>query len=137
LAQEKIRIFALARQLNLQAKDLLELCQRHGINVTNQLSTLDPDQRDQVVELVRKGVTAPQAGGSRASQAALPPKDRNIKTLPPAVRPTAPKAPVAVPVAISAATVTVTAVSTAPRPDRRFSIRTPVGRPSPEGIDGR
>ena len=62
LAQEKIRIYQLANQLNMHSKDLLELCQRHGIDVRNQLSTLDPDQRDQVVELIKRGAD-PSADG--------------------------------------------------------------------------
>jgi translation initiation factor IF-2 len=53
--QEKIRIYALAKELNLESKDLIDLCRRAGIEVKNQLSSLDPHQRDAVVELVKRG----------------------------------------------------------------------------------
>jgi translation initiation factor IF-2 len=64
--QEKIRIYALAKELNLESKDLIDLCRQAGIEVKNQLSSLDPHQRDAVVQLVKRG------GGGVA--VAAPPK---------------------------------------------------------------
>jgi translation initiation factor IF-2 len=64
--QEKIRIYALAKELNVESKDLIDLCRQNGIEVKNQLSSLDPDQRDAVVQLVKRG------GGGVA--VAAPPK---------------------------------------------------------------
>src|SRR2546425_11521186 len=61
LPQDKVRVYVLARELNMESKDLLDLCQKANIDVKNQLSSLDPEQRDLLVELVRKGATAPQA----------------------------------------------------------------------------
>jgi translation initiation factor IF-2 len=55
LQTEKIRIFALARELDMESKDLLTLCRQNGIDVKNQLSTLEPEVREQVVQLVRRG----------------------------------------------------------------------------------
>ena len=55
LQKEKVRIFALARELGMESKALLALCQEHGIDVKNQLSTLEPDQRDAVEQLVKRG----------------------------------------------------------------------------------
>ncbi len=63
--KEKVRLYALARELNMESKDLLDLCRQHGIEIKNQLSSLDPETRDQVEQLVRKGggvaVAAPPA----------------------------------------------------------------------------
>jgi translation initiation factor IF-2 len=55
LQREKVRIYSLARELNIESKDLLELCKQAGIDVKNQLSSLDPEQRDAVELLVRRG----------------------------------------------------------------------------------
>jgi translation initiation factor IF-2 len=53
--QEKIRIYALAKELNLESKDLIDLCRQAGFEVKNQLSSLDPHQRDAVVQLAKRG----------------------------------------------------------------------------------
>ncbi len=53
--QEKVRVYALARELNIESKDLLELCRKAGFDVKNQLSNLEPEQRDAVVEMFKKG----------------------------------------------------------------------------------
>jgi translation initiation factor IF-2 len=66
--QDKIRIYALARELNVETKDLLDLCRQAGIDVKNQLSSLDPDQRDTVERMVKRG------GGGTATAVAAPPR---------------------------------------------------------------
>ena len=53
--QDKIRIYALARELNVDTKDLIDLCRSLGIDVKNQLSSLDPHQRDNVVDILKRG----------------------------------------------------------------------------------
>src|SRR5258707_2488269 len=58
LQKEKVRIYALARELNIESKDLLDLCRQAGFDVKNQLSSLDPDQRDQVVLMIKRGGSA-------------------------------------------------------------------------------
>ena len=58
---EKVRIYQLARKLNIESKDLLDLCRQAGIDVKNQLSSLDQEQCDAVELLVKKG-----AGGASA-----------------------------------------------------------------------
>jgi translation initiation factor IF-2 len=65
LQQEKIRIYALARELNIDTKDLIDACRQAGFEVKNQLSSLDPDQRDTVLVLLKKG------GSSGAAPAAV------------------------------------------------------------------
>jgi translation initiation factor IF-2 len=55
LQREKVRIYALAKELNVDIKDLLDLCHQAGFQVKNHMSSLDPEQRDAVELLVRKG----------------------------------------------------------------------------------
>jgi translation initiation factor IF-2 len=58
LQREKVRVYALARELNMESKDLLDLCRQAGYDVKNQLSSLDPEQRDAIEQLVKRGGTA-------------------------------------------------------------------------------
>src|SRR5712692_8351452 len=73
LQREKVRIYALAKELNVESKDLLDLCRQAGFDVKNQLSSLDPEQRDAVEVMIRKG------GG--VAVAAPPPKP-TVSTIP-------------------------------------------------------
>ncbi len=59
LQNEKVRIYHLAHELDMESKALLDLCRKHGLDVKNQLSTLTPEQRDAIVALVRKGRARP------------------------------------------------------------------------------
>src|SRR5438128_5776060 len=52
--------------MNVDTKDLIDLCRQAGFDVKNQLSSLDPDQRDTVVQLLKRG------GGSAVAVAAPP-----------------------------------------------------------------
>src|SRR5262249_55250708 len=54
----------------MESKDLLDLCRQAGIDVKNQLSSLDPDQRDAVEQMVKRG------GGGVAL--AAPPKSSTV-----------------------------------------------------------
>jgi translation initiation factor IF-2 len=76
LQKEKVRVYALARELNIESKDLLDMCRQAGFDVKNQLSSLDPDQRDLVEQMVRRG------GGGVAVAAAPKPATPVIPTLP-------------------------------------------------------
>ena len=112
--QEKTRVYALARELNVESKDLLDLCRQAGFDVKNQLSSLDPDQRDAVLVMLKKGGTSP----APAASSAAPPKAAPSPVIPvvqtpvrnlnparpkpaaaqkPAEKPAAPPAPVEVP----------------------------------------
>jgi len=53
--------------LNVESKDLLDMCQKAGFDVKNQLSSLDPEQRD-AIELMVKG------GSGGGTAVAAPPK---------------------------------------------------------------
>ena len=72
--KERVRIFALARELNMETKDLLVLCQEHGLDIRNQLSTIEPEQRDQILDLVKRGSaqTPSQAAPAPAPVVATP-----------------------------------------------------------------
>ncbi|MEO2015226.1 MAG: translation initiation factor IF-2 [Fuerstiella sp.] len=83
----KIRIFALARELGLDSKVLIGLCDEAGIQLRNALATLTPEERDQVVAYVKnrdqKGVepeVKPEAlAPTRDSNAG---KVRDIRVMP-------------------------------------------------------
>jgi translation initiation factor IF-2 len=72
LQREKVRIYALAKELNVESKDLLDLCKLAGFDVKNQLSSLDPEQRDAVEIMVRKGGPTAVAAPPKAVTAAIP-----------------------------------------------------------------
>lgn len=55
MSQDKVRVYALARELNMESKDLLDLCRDNNIDVRNQLSNLKPADADRIVKLVRSG----------------------------------------------------------------------------------
>lgn len=59
----KIRIFALARDLGLDSKVLIDLCEEAGVKLRNALATISEEERDQVVAYVRKKgtIVTPQA----------------------------------------------------------------------------
>ncbi len=73
----------------MESKDLLTICQQHGIDVKNQLSSIDPEVRDQVVQLVKRGsATATAAPPKPPTLAApvhkVPVLDKKPKVLTPA-----------------------------------------------------
>jgi len=53
--KESIRVYTLARELNVDPKDLTYLCRQLGVDVKNQLSVLNPEQRVKVEDVVRGG----------------------------------------------------------------------------------
>ncbi|MEZ6132294.1 MAG: translation initiation factor IF-2 [Planctomycetaceae bacterium] len=62
----KIRIFALARELGLDSKVLLGLCDDAGVKLRNALATITPEERDQIIAYIKnkdgKGVAAAKPG---------------------------------------------------------------------------
>jgi translation initiation factor IF-2 len=63
----------------MESKDLVALCRQNGIDVKSQLSTIEPEVRDQIVQLVQK------KSGSESAPArpvpALPTVDRKVPVL--------------------------------------------------------
>lgn len=49
----KIRLFALARELGLDSKVLIELCDEAGVKLRNALATITPEEKDQIVAFIQ------------------------------------------------------------------------------------
>jgi translation initiation factor IF-2 len=99
LQKEKVRVFELARELDMESKDLMVLCRQNGIELKNQLSTVGPELRDQILEVVKRGPSA-TAQATRTPAAPVLPTVINKKVVTlesrrPAPRPSAPEAPAA------------------------------------------
>lgn len=58
----KIRLFALARELGLDSKVLIELCDEAGVKLRNALATITPEEKDQIVAFIKNR----EGGGSAA-----------------------------------------------------------------------
>ncbi len=89
MQKEKVRVYALAKILNIESKDLLDMCQKAGFDVKNQLSSLDPEQRDAIESMVRGGQgggTAVAAPPRTATAPLVAPKEK-IRVLDTRVRP--------------------------------------------------
>src|SRR5207244_9229084 len=82
LQREKVRIYALAKELNVDIKDLLDLCHRAGFQVKNHMSSLDPEQRDAVELLVRKGGGVAVAAPPKPVVSAIPTIPTPVPVLP-------------------------------------------------------
>ncbi len=97
--KEKVRVYALAKMLNVESKDLLDMCQDLGFDVKNQLSSLDPEQREAIEQRVKQGAggVAVAAPPKPAAPPVVPPsKVRDlgrIPSRPAAVKPIPPPAP--------------------------------------------
>jgi translation initiation factor IF-2 len=93
LQKEKVRVYVLARELNVPTKDLLDLCKQAGLEIKNQLQALEPDQRDLIEELVkRRQSPAASAPPARPGPSVVPPVNRPMRTLD-SRRPESPRAP--------------------------------------------
>lgn len=91
---ESVRVFALAKELKLDNKELIDLCQELGFEkVKNQLNSLTPDQTAQIKKRVAEGLhkAAPAAAKPAHTPAAppSPPKvlDQRVRNLAPAAKP--------------------------------------------------
>jgi translation initiation factor IF-2 len=84
LQKEKVRVYILARELDIDTKDLLELCKKAGYDVKNQLSSLDPDQQVALEKMVKQGAkpAAPaSATPARPVMPAVAPDQKRVQTL--------------------------------------------------------
>ena len=83
LQKEKVRVFELARELDLESKDLMVLCRQNGIELKNQLSTVGPELREQILELVKRGPSSSAAQAARTPAAPVLPTviNRKVQTL--------------------------------------------------------
>jgi translation initiation factor IF-2 len=66
----KIRIFALAKELDIDSKLLIDYAGKAGIAVKNVLASISTDERDQLVAFVKSQQRAPGGGGADKSAVA-------------------------------------------------------------------
>ena len=76
--KEKKRVYALARELDVELKDILQYCKELGYDVKNQLSSLDPDQCDTLIERVKRG-NKPSGAAAAAADGLLPRFTRSMR----------------------------------------------------------
>ena len=105
----------------MESKDLLDLCQKANIDVKNQLSSLDPEQRDLLVEMVRKVTTARAEPPKPVQPQKLPDVSKPVPTLEsrrptPLVRDSRPPEPPPAPEQRPAATAPPAVVTPPPPP---------------------
>ena len=55
--EKRVRVFALARELRMESRDLVHLAQRLGLDVKSQLSILTKDAQDVLLTAGRQGRT--------------------------------------------------------------------------------
>ncbi len=84
----KIRIFALAKELDIDSKILIQACTEVGLNVkSSPLASISPEERDMVLAHLK---SRKPAGSAKAAEASTPPrepvpervKDKPIRKLP-------------------------------------------------------
>lgn len=87
----KIRIFTLAKELNMDSKVLLEYCQRLGIILKNSaLASISPEEKDQVLALIKQG---PPQGEAAKSEPLVPTREapRVVSSKVPKIKTVAPR----------------------------------------------
>lgn len=73
MQKDKVRIYVLARELNMESKDLVDLCRAQGLDVKNQLSSLEAEERDAIELLIKKGKGGiPASSASRSAAQIIP-----------------------------------------------------------------
>ena len=75
---QKIRIFALAKELNMDSKDLIEACAKVGVILKNSaLASISPEEKDKVLDFLKQSssVSAPAA-----KAAPVPPVREAVKS---------------------------------------------------------
>lgn len=91
---KKVRVFELAKELNLGSKDLVSMAKDLGFaGVTNQLSGLSNEQVDALKDRAKSGPKPGSAPAAAPIKPIIPPAaklDTTVKTLPKAVKPAPP-----------------------------------------------
>ena len=86
MSKDKIRLYQLARELNVESKDLVDLLQAMGADVKNHMTAIDSDTRQLAEDLVA-GKVKPQSGKAVAppvvTPTAPPPTSRPTPVPPP------------------------------------------------------
>ncbi len=72
----KIRIFALAKELDLDSKDLIQACTEVGLNVkSSPLASISPEERDMVLAHIKSRKAGGSAKGAKATDAPIPSRE--------------------------------------------------------------
>ncbi len=79
--RDKVRVYILARELNIETTDLLALCAQAGFDVKNQLSNLDPDQQQKLEEMVKKAPKLGAAPPAKPVTKVVAPEERAVPNL--------------------------------------------------------
>ena len=86
-AQEKVRVYLLAKEVNVDTKQLLDYCKELGFaQVKNQLSGLETEQVDALRERIKKGPKSGTAAAPAVVKTTLPPPQKienRVRTLAP------------------------------------------------------
>ena len=70
----KIRIFALAKELNMDSKELIEACAEVGIVLKNSaLASISPEERDKVVQHLKEKAGGKQGAAAPSASRPVPP----------------------------------------------------------------
>ena len=78
---QKIRIFALAKELNMDSKDLIEACARVGIVVkSSALASISPEEKDKVLDFLKETSSSSVASTPVAKTVPVPPVREAVKT---------------------------------------------------------
>ncbi|MFM7541350.1 MAG: translation initiation factor IF-2 [Planctomycetota bacterium] len=80
MQKEKVRLYLLAKELEIDCKELIDLCKGQGWDVKNQLSSIEPEQRDQLVQIIKRGGSKPAAAPAPAPE---PPRPNPVGSVPP------------------------------------------------------
>lgn len=90
----KIRIFALAKELDMDSKLLIDYCQRLGIDIKNSpLASISPEEKDRVLALIKQGPLGSEAAPKTETLAPTREAPRNIPTKVPKLKTAAPRTP--------------------------------------------
>ncbi len=85
----KIRIFTLAKELNMDSKLLIEYCQKLGIILKNSaLASISPEEKERVLALIKEGASASLAPEKPEPMAPVREAPRQIPSKVPKVRDT-------------------------------------------------
>jgi translation initiation factor IF-2 len=148
LLKERVRVYALARELDVESKDLLDLCKQAGFEVKNQLSNLEPEQVAALKELIKRGpktqaappprpvtpVVLPEVGKAVPNLTSRPRREVERTAAAPATPPAPPAeaAPAAAKVAEKPAQLPAAAAAPAAKPPAREEAKPPVVPSAPE-----
>src|SRR5260370_37651024 len=92
----KIRIFTLAKELNIENKVLIGYCQKLGMNVKDSaLASISEEERDRLLAFIREGAASGETAARGESLAPTREPAKPVVGKVPTIRTTAPKAPLA------------------------------------------